>query len=131
MDKSFNDQELSEIMKEIEALEEEFSGEAEESFEASSVLEELAEMKEEVAIPVAKKPEPQIIPFKPVAKPQVSAGTSMSFKVQGDMNLDLVFEVGGKSVSLSVSESGLTIQMEGGINFNVPLNEKSSAKKTA
>lgn len=130
MDKSFNDQELSEIMKEIEALEEEFGGETEESFEASGVLEELAELSEEVAIPTAKKAESQVLAFtKPIVQPVKSTGTSMSFKVQGEMNLDLLFEVGGKTISLSVSEEGLCIQMEGGINFNVPVNEKTSAKK--
>ena len=51
MDKSFNDQELSEIMKEIEALEEDFSEPEEKS--TSSVLEELANLDEEESIPLS------------------------------------------------------------------------------
>ena len=50
--KSFNEQELSDIMKEIEALEEEFSGEDDsEKIQASAIMEELAEMDESTSIP--------------------------------------------------------------------------------
>ena len=64
MDKSFNDQELSDIMKEIESLEEEFSGSDEtEMEEASSVMEELAEMEEEKSIPFATRSQAEVLPF--------------------------------------------------------------------
>lgn len=133
MDKSFNDQELSDIMKEIEALEEEFSGDVEsDKIEASSVMEELAEMELDQAIPTTNKTE-TVLPFekkilpKAVAKP--SAQNSMSFKVQGDMNLELNFEIGGKTIALEVTEAGLTIQMEGGMTFSVPVSDAHSVKK--
>lgn len=120
MDKSFNDQELSDIMKEIEALEEDFS----EATPQEDVLAELVEMKESEAIPMR----PKMKEYTPETKAPTS---SMSFKVQGDMNVELQFEVGGKTIALSVSESGLNIQMEGGMTFNVPLQETGSLKKVA
>lgn len=128
MDKSFNDQELSDIMKEIEALEDEFKSEGE--VVATPVLEKLASMDEEQSLP---KSQAKIIQFenKTSSTQKVSKGTSMNFKVQGELNLDLEFDIGGKVVSLSVSEEGLTIQMDGGMTFTVPLAEKASLKKSA
>ena len=99
MDKSFNDQELSDIMKEIEALEEEFSADEDSSkVEASSIMEDLAEMEEEQSIPVTNREETTVLPFakKEISQP-TKATSSMSFKVQGDLNLELHFEVGGKN----------------------------------
>lgn len=120
MDKSFNDQELSDIMKEIEALEEGFE-------EASPVMQELAEMTEQEAIPApaAKKPAPVLSMAQAQTQqaPKASATTSMSFKVSGELNLDLQFEIGGKVVCLEVTESGLHIQMEGGVTFSVPVTK--------
>lgn len=133
MDKSFNDQELSDIMKEIEALEEEFSGDVEsEKIEATSVMEELAEMQLDQSVPETNKKE-TVLPFerkapvKTVAK--TSAQSSMSFKVQGDMNVNLQFEIAGKTVSLDVTEAGLTIVMDGGMTFSVPVSDAHSVKK--
>lgn len=131
MDKSFNDQELSDIMKEIEALEEEFTEEATSKIEASPVMEELAELAEEKAIPATNLSE-TVLPFQPKAKAPEKAtapATSMMFKVQGSMNLELQFDIGGKTVMLEVTEAGLNIQMEGGVTFNVPVSESLSVKK--
>lgn len=147
MDKSFNDQELSDIMKEIEALEDDFKIE-EEKFEASApeAVEETVEpVMEMTSGPVVERPAPviQIAAAAPTPasapKPLVAtaapapqpvhhhhtpgAGTSMSFKVSGDINLQLEFDVGGKIVSLAVTETGLSIQMEGGMTFSVPLKK--------
>ena len=127
MDKSFNDQELSDIMKEIEALEEEFSGSGEsEHSDPSAVLEELAGMETERSIPVSKIKE-SVLPFE--SKTKSGPQTSMMFKVQGDMNIELQFEVGGKTIMLDVSENGLTIQMDGGVTFSVPVSDAHSLKK--
>ena len=130
MDKSFNDQELSDIMKEIEALEEEFSGETD-TVEATAVMEELAEMDEEKSIPVTNK-EDTVLSFAPKATQKTAKSTpptSMMFKVQGEMNLELQFEIGGKTIQLDVSETGLNIQMEGGVTFSVPVSTAQSVKK--
>ncbi len=135
MDKSFNDQELSDIMKEIESLEEDFNGADEtDTVEASSVMEELAEMEEEISIPIATKSDAEVLPFEKKETPaatqtKTSTSTSMSFKVQGDLNLELQFEVGGKTIMLEVSEGGLNIKMDGGISFNVPVSDAQSLKK--
>ena len=129
MDKSFNDQELSDIMKEIEALEDEFKGD--EVLTASPVLAELASLSEEQAIP---QPTARILSFesKPTpVKAATTSGTAMTFKVQGDLNMDLQFDIGGKVVSLNVSEKGLTIQMDGGMTMNVPLTDIAAQKKSA
>ncbi len=117
MDKSFNDQELSDIMKEIEALEEDFH-EEDSKVKASPVLHELSELPEAKAVPLkAVKAETFV----------AKAPAAMSFKVQGDLNLELEFEVGGKFVSLSVSEDGLTIVLDGGMTFKVPVADKKAA----
>lgn len=128
MDKSFNDDELSDIMKEIEALEEDFgqesTSEADSPMDATDVMEDLSQMEEKVAIPLKPKSAP-----KPMSAPAArTTGTSMSFKVQGDLNLELQFDVGGKMVNLDVTEQGLTITMDGGMTFTVPLHGKSHSK---
>ncbi|HXH74923.1 MAG TPA: hypothetical protein VNJ08_08160 [Bacteriovoracaceae bacterium] len=126
MDKSFNDQELSDIMKEIEALEDNFQ--TEEETHSSPIMEELAELDESEAVPFASpRHAAHVLPMAPQAKskPQGTTPTNMSFKVSGDINLELQFDIGGKIVCLEVNENGLNIQMEGGMTFSVPL------KKTA
>lgn len=174
MEKNFNDQELSDIMKEIEALEEGFKSEAESPVmqevqetqeapqvvmssedmtqeeekqeeedapvteiydpmaEASEVVKELASMDEEVSIPVAKKEEASVISM-PMRSSEVTGtrGSSMSFKVSGSMDLDLQLDVGGKVICLKVTESGLNIEMEGGMTFNLPLNGQVATKKAS
>jgi len=132
MDKSFNDQELSDIMKEIEALEEEFSGEDDsDKIQASAIMEELADMDEEESIQETNKHD-NVVAFEKKTTPHVSkksGSTSMGFKVQGDLNLELQFEVNGKTISLDVSEAGFNIQMDGGVTFSVPLSDAHSLKK--
>lgn len=122
MDKSFNDQELSDIMKEIEALEEDFKADEGEKVEPSSVIEELAELDEKKSVPVQ---EAEVLHLE-TPKSCSKSPTSLSFKVQGELALQMQFEVNGKFVSLDVSESGLNIQMEGGVTFSVPLEKKSA-----
>jgi hypothetical protein len=178
MDQSFNDQELSDIMKEIEALEEDFDAPLEKS---SSVIEELASLEEDHSVPlstssvsteavvddgpadesteerieaesfqdepvaevkpkkesiemehIVQEPKAHVMPFesrKVTEAPKTHHGTTMSFKVQGDITLDLSFDIGNKVISLHVTESGLSIEMEGGMKFTVPVGEKSDLKK--
>ena len=140
MDKSFNDQELSDIMKEIEALEEEFGAEeSSDKIEASAMMEERAEMDEEKSIPVTNKTD-SILPFEKKITPtmaapmatttnKTTAATAMEFKVQGDLNLALKFDIGGKCIMLEVSETGLSIKMDGGVSFTVPVTDAHSIKK--
>jgi hypothetical protein len=133
MDKSFNDQELSDIMKEIEALEEEFTAEDDLKAQSAEVMEEVVEMEEEKAIPLELKHSSEVLAFEPKQAPtkstKSSAPAAMSFKVQGEMNLELQFEIGAKTIQLEVTESGLSIKMEGGMTFTVPVQEPNSFKK--
>jgi hypothetical protein len=127
MDQSFNDQELSDIMKEIEALEDDFQVKDEKT--TSPVLEELASLDEVVSIPVSTA---NVVSMGPTIKESVSGSSptsSMSFRVQGELTIDLQFDIGGKVVCLEVSEKGLTIEMDGGAKFSIPISEKSSHKK--
>ncbi len=127
MDKSFNDQELSDIMKEIEALEEGLDIVDEKS--PSPVLEELAQMDEKESIPASTTSVVSLDSKRAAAKTPATNSTKMSFNVQGNLTLDLQFEIGGKVVMLEVTEQGLSIEMEGGVKFTVPVTEVSSIKK--
>jgi hypothetical protein len=127
MDQSFNDQELSDIMKEIEALEDDFQVKDEKT--ASPVLEELVSLDEVVSIPTSTPNVVSMGPTKKESTPSPSPTSSMSFRVQGELTIDLQFDIGGKVVCLEVSEKGLTIEMDGGAKFTVPVSEKSSHKK--
>ena len=125
MDKSFNDDELSDIMKEIEALEDDFSAPEE---KISGPISEIdSEVTEKVSSPVSTANVVSLDSKR--SAPKTDASTSMSFKVQGNLTLELQFDIGGKVVSLEVTESGLSIEMEGGVKFQVPVSEKSSLKK--
>ncbi len=127
MDKSFNDQELSDIMKEIEALEDDFT--TVEDKAATPVMEELANLDEKVSVPVETAKVVSLDSKRTAPKETSSNSTSMSFKVQGNLTLDLQFDIGGKTVSLEVTEEGLSIVMDGGMKFTVPVSEKSAHKK--
>jgi hypothetical protein len=134
MDKSFNDEELSDIMKEIEALEEDFKTDEiiDEKIEATPIMEEFAQLDEEDALPTpaARVEQTTILPMSAKSKSasSVPAPASMSFKVSGDINLELQFDIGGKVVSLNVTESGLNIEMEDGMSFKVPLSNTAHKK---
>ena len=127
MDKSFNDDELSDIMKEIEALEQDFK--EDEVKAVSPILEELAHLEEEVAVPAPERKVVSLDSKRSAPKAESKSSTSMSFKVSGDLALDLQFDIGGKTVAIEVTEAGLSIEMEGGMKFTVPVSEKSSFKK--
>lgn len=127
-DKSFNEQELSDIMKEIEALEEDFSGEE----KSSPVMAQLSEMDESVSVPQKENQQhhdAEVFHMESSQpKPAKKAMSAMSFKVSGDLNMELEFDIGGKVVCLEVTEAGLNILMEGGVTFHVPVGDlKKSA----
>ena len=125
--KSFNEQELSDIMKEIEALEEDYSGEE----KSSPVMAQLSEMDESVSVPqkvIQQQPEAEVFHMESSQPKPAKAMSAMSFKVSGDLNMELEFDIGGKVVCLEVTESGLNILMEGGVTFHVPVGDhKKSA----
>jgi hypothetical protein len=143
MDQSFNDKELSDIMKEIEALEQDYASGPEQK--VSPVIEELVELDEDKAVPTstenvlsweAKKTETEVIEEEEVVSSSWESTpiksentTSMSFKVQGNLALEMKFDIGGKVVSLEVTQSGLTIELEGGMKFSVPVSGPEEYKK--
>ena len=145
MEKGFNDQELADIMSEIESLEREFADEApvaqkeapvaqeevvEETHTEPAVLHELAH--KPVAETVLKtNHEEKVVPMKKHAAPAASAPASLTFKVAGEMTVNLAFEVNGQSVALAVTEDGLSIEMESGAKFTLPLAKAEHAKKAA
>ncbi len=136
MDQSFNEQELSDIMKEIEALEHDYgSGPLQ---KVSTVIDELAVATstenilswERPKAELARKVEKEEISFSQATPLKSDNLTSMTFKVQGNLALELKFDIGGKVVSLGVTEGGLTIELEGGVKFSVPVPVSESYKKT-
>jgi hypothetical protein len=144
MDQSFNDQELSDIMKEIEALEEDF--ETSNEADSGTALEELAQLEVRNKTPEAPvsllameklKPEqtPTVKNFSEnmtddvVASTSAPSATSMKFKVSGNLSLDLELEMGEQVVTLKVSETGLSIEMDGGVKFTIPNQVKAGHKK--
>ena len=60
-----------------------------------------------------------------------TAQTSMSFNVQGEMSLNLSFNISGKTVELSVNDSGLELELDGGMKFSIPLEYSQHGKKAA
>jgi|GEM_PF-1519439 len=133
-EKGFNEEELSDIMKEIEALEDDFKEAGTKTAMTSPVVSELAQLETEAALPskaAEKMPEhSDVIEFeKPITKVLKTPPTTMTFKVQGDLTMDLQFDVAGKVVRLEVNETGLNVCMDGGVTFSVPFEK--SHKKTA
>ena len=57
--------------------------------------------------------------------------TSMNFAVEGDMKLNLNFNISGKTVSLNIADDHFSIELEGGMSFNIPLDQSSHNKKAA
>ncbi len=109
-EKSFNDEELADIMSEIESLEselvedEDLSGVV--SVESADKTEaEEAEAEKVTKLPTKKKGE-----------------TGISFDVQGDMKFNLGFIIDGKTLSVYVDSDSeeLVVEMEGGVKLNVP-----------
>jgi hypothetical protein len=157
MEKGFNDQELADIMNEIESLENEMK-EAE-GFEQNlnslkvstpvgdtaisdadvdAVLADLAskELEETVQISQTTKTnnEDNIVSIqskKEVSQVSSKAESSVIFKVEGNMSLDLTFVISGEEINLKVTEGGLVLGMESGATFNLPINSVSKKAKKA
>jgi hypothetical protein len=144
-EQNFNDDELAEIMNEIENLEEDMDIVTEEPdeftvvgdvdaivdevHEAVPVLEEVVKMEAEQVIPSTN-----VVDIAPSPAPthNSSAGTSsMNFNIEGQMNIEMGFTIGGQFVAISVNEDGFEIAMESGAKFTIPLEGTSSSKKVA
>lgn len=124
MNKKFNESELEEIMNEIETLEKEFGGEGDDASHSNDILRKLTEL----TVEEATARHHNVHEF---SKSSYSSHeTSVSFKVAGQMSLNLNIEIGGKEVKICVDESeGLIIEMDEGMKFQIPVH--SSHKKVA
>jgi len=130
MEKGFNDEELADIMSEIENLERDFAEEtpAESAHVEEPVLHELAHKPVTETVLKTNHEENKVISMKHVPS---QAPASMSFKVEGQMSVHLSFDVNGQSVSLSVSDEGLSITTDSGAKFTLPMTKHEAAKKAA
>lgn len=106
--------------------------------EMEEVLTELSEMPVEDVVASHEPHDDEVVALRPsfnpksVPAPAVSGGhSSMSFTVEGDMKLDLSFNVSGKVVHLNISENGFELELEGGMKFSIPIDEAHSNKKAA
>lgn len=54
--------------------------------------------------------------------------TSMNFSVEGDMKMNLFFNIAGKSVALHIHEGSFEIELEGGMKFSVPVSDQEHKK---
>jgi hypothetical protein len=125
-EKSFNEDELEDIMNEIENLEKEFNEE-----EAPAPKAKAKPAK------VAPKPAPEeqheeapakVVAMHSQSSHQSSHPAKMHLSVAGDMEISLEFGIHGQTVSLSVDpQEGLVITMEGGAKFCLPLANTSIA----
>jgi len=131
MDKNFNEEELSDIMKEIEALEENLQIDELPTQEKSNNEDYKSEVVSEDLLVSDKKSEAEILDLQSKKKFDDSlngfsgAPASMTFKVSGNMFLELRFEVNGQCVDLGVDEKGLNITLDNGAFFRVPLKKSA------
>ena len=103
--------------------------------ETHEVLEELVEVHPEEVVAAHEPFEEKVHPIRDVREefhPHTSgAHSAMSFNVEGDMKLDLVFHISGKKVHLNIKDGSFELELEGGMKFSIPLDETHSNKKAA
>lgn len=110
--------------------------------EMNEVLDELSEMPVEDVVPQNKvqsyddnihhmKQEPVQEKESWSASHGQPTQTSMSFRVEGEMKLDLNFSIGGQDVNLQVTDHGFEIELAGGAKFTLPLGSQHQGKKVA
>lgn len=140
MDHGFNDQELSDIMKEIEALEDDFETSSEDVHHvAKEDLSKYHEFrnKNNSTENIVEMGAPRSDAFSRNLSSDENKSlsltslltTSMKLKFEGNHSLSLELEIGKKVVSLIVSELEINIEMEGGIKFSIPISDKAGHKK--
>ncbi len=132
------------LLQEAESLEsEEVQAEAEEvQAEVEEETSPIAEVEEEtnnvVAMPIAQTPATQ---------PTSNGEGYMQFSGQGEMDMQLNFQLGSETATVNIKDGGLTVtlagvqlnlsedgcevNMEGGVKFSVPLTGKQTQEKKA
>ena len=151
MDQGFNDDELADIMNEIESLEQEFSEDVKpDQVEAPREATEVAETAEVVS-ELSQKPIEEVeqahkhahddqnvhsLKSESVDHDQYDSqhdwpSTSMDFSIEGDMKMNLFFNISGKTVHLHINKGAFEIELEGGMKFSIPVDADQSHKKVA
>jgi hypothetical protein len=67
----------------------------------------------------------------PTRAHDVNRCSKMSFKIEGEVSMELGFEVGGEHLQLNIDEHHLHLTLSSGASFSFPLNEKLKSKKAA
>jgi hypothetical protein len=133
---SLESEEVQAEAEEVEAEAEEVQAEIEE--ESSPIAEVEEETNNVVAMPIAQTPTTQ---------PTSNGEGYMQFSGQGEMDMQLNFQLGSETatvnikdggltvtlagVQLNLSENGCEVNMEGGVKFSVPLTGKQTQEKKA
>lgn len=127
--KGFNDSELEDIMNEIENLEKDFVSDSNKEDAPQKVV---SEMPSSHGVQQAEKVLPQndnVVKLGPSPLSQIpSSQTSFDLKVEGKMGVVMSFNIGAHTVLFQVCENGLSIEMQNGVKFTIPLEDiKKSA----
>ncbi len=122
--KGFNDSELEDIMNEIENLENDLAAESSEP--ENQVLESKVQNNKDEAPPQNGGNVVNIASVIGSHIPEVES--SLNLKVEGKLGVNFSFNIGPNTVTLKIEESGLTIEMQNGAKFTIPLEDiKKSA----
>ena len=57
--------------------------------------------------------------------------SSMNFSVEGDMHLNLSFNISGKTVNLNINEDSFDIELQDGMKFSIPISDSHKFDKSA
>ncbi|GEM_PF-618106 len=136
---SLESEEVQAEAEEVQAeVEEETSPIAEVEEETSPIAEVEEETNNVVAMPIAQTPATQ---------PTSNGEGYMQFSGQGEMDMQLNFQLGSETATVNIKDGGLTVtlagvqlnlsedgcevNMEGGVKFSVPLTGKQTQEKKA
>jgi hypothetical protein len=136
-EKGFNDDELKDIMDEIENLEKEFSDEPapakaekkDDYIQADKLDDIQGDVDKEVDNILDDKPSSSAskVTKMPSKKKHTGSDSKLQFNVQGNMTVELNFEVSGKAIFLYVNEEeGLVVEVEDGGKFSLPVGSKAA-----
>lgn len=134
MNRVSDDKEFSEMMAEIDKLEDEFNSHSEEDF---SQNEPIVQHDENIMRQLVETPTQRVEP-RNIEKIHQSESkkdkslkkeNAMSFHIEGDMKLNLNFCFAGKSVDLHITDEGFEIEVDGGMKFTIPVASETKLKK--
>jgi hypothetical protein len=124
-DSTFSDEEMNEVLGELNNM----SVEEVEHKQSPKVEPEKSNVHQLKSSSVEKK----VVSPAPIHTNSSSSadGVSMNFSVSGNMSMNMNFNVSGTNIGLSISEDGLTINMDGGGKFVLPIQSQHKNKNAA